>query len=163
MAAIDYFLKLDGISGESEDSKHKGEIEVLSFSFGETHSGSAGPGGGGGAGKVQMSDFSFTARTSKASPQLFLHCAQGKHIKQALLTVRKAGGSQQEYLKIKLNDILVSSYAIGGSEGAAEGEPQDVFSLNFVKLSYDYAPQKADGSLDAPVHAGWDTLKNVKI
>ena len=160
MAAIDYFLKLDGISGESKDSKHKGEIEVLSFSFGENQSGS-GAGGGGGAGKVQMSDFSFTARISKASPQLFLHCAQGKHIKQAFLTARKAGGSQQEYLKIKLNDVLVSSYALGGSE--AEVEPHDVFSLKFVKISYDYAPQKADGSLDAPIHAGWDLLKNVKI
>ena len=163
MAAIDYFLKLDGISGESKDSKHKGEIELLSFSFGETHGGSAGSGGGGGAGKVQMSDFSFTARTTKASPQLFLSCAQGKHLKQAILTVRKAGGSQQEYLIIKLNDVLVSSYALGGSEGGADGDPQDVFSLNFVKLSYDYKPQKADGSLDAPVHAGWDLSKNVKI
>lgn len=162
MAAIDYFLKLDGISGESKDSKHKGEIELLSFSFGETNSGSSG-GGGGGAGKVQMSDFSFTARTTKASPQLFLSCAQGKHLKQAILTVRKAGGSQQEYLIIKLNDVLVSSYALGGSEGGADGDPQDVFSLNFVKLSYDYKPQKADGSLDAPVHAGWDLSKNVKI
>lgn len=161
MAAIDYFLKLDGISGESKDSKHKGEIEVLSFSFGETQSGGSGTGGGGGAGKVQMSDFSFTARVSKASPQLFLHCAQGKHIKQAFLTARKAGGSQQEYLKIKLNDVLVSSYALGGSE--AEVEPHDVFSLKFVKISYDYAPQKADGSLDAPIHAGWDLTKNVKI
>jgi type VI secretion system secreted protein Hcp len=162
VAAIDYFLKLDGISGESKDSKHKGEIELLSFSFGETNSGSSG-GGGGGAGKVQMSDFSFTARTTKASPQLFLSCAQGKHLKQAILTVRKAGGSQQEYLIIKLNDVLVSSYALGGSEGGADGDPQDVFSLNFVKLSYDYKPQKADGSLDAPVHAGWDLSKNVKI
>ena len=71
MAAIDYFLKLDGITGESADSKHKGEIEVLSFSFAESQVGPMGIGGGGGAGKVEMSDFSFTARTSKASPQLF--------------------------------------------------------------------------------------------
>jgi type VI secretion system secreted protein Hcp len=161
MAAIDYFLKLDGISGESKDSKHKGEIEVLSFTFGETQSRPSHVGGGGGAGKVQMSDFSFTARTTKASPQLFLSCAQGKHLKEAILTVRKAGGSQQEYLIIKLNDVLVSAYALGSGEG--ESEPHDAFSLNFVKLSYDYRPQKADGSLDAPVHAGWDTFKNVKI
>ena len=158
--AIDYFLKLDGISGESKDSKHKGEIEVLSFTFGETQGRPSGVGGGG-AGKVQMSDFSFTARTTKASPQLFLSCAQGKHIKQAILTVRKAGASQQEYLIIKLNDVLVSAYALGSGEG--ESEPHDAFSLNFVKLSYDYKPQKADGSLDAPVHAGWDLSKNVKI
>jgi type VI secretion system secreted protein Hcp len=162
MAAIDYFLKLDGISGESRDSKHKGEIEVLSFSFAETHPGGSGPGGGGGgAGKVQMSDFSFTAKTSKASPQLFLHCAQGRHIKQALLTVRKAGGTQQEYLKIKLNDVLVSSYALGGE--ADDAQPDDSFSLKFTKISYDYSPQKADGSLDAPVHGGWDLTKHVKI
>ena len=161
MAAIDYFLKLDGISGESKDSKHKGEIEVLSFTFGETRSGSSGSVGGGGAGKVEMTDFSFTARTSKASPQLFLQCAQGKHIKQAILTVRKAGGSQQEYLIIKLNDVLVSSYVLGSGEG--ESEPHDAFALNFAKLSYDYKPQKADGSLDAPVHGGWDLSKNVKI
>jgi type VI secretion system secreted protein Hcp len=161
MAAVDYFLKLDGISGESKDSKHKGEIEVLSFTFGETQSGSSRVGGGGGSGKVQMSDFSFTARTTKASPQLFLTCAQGKHLKQAILTVRKAGGSQQEYLIIKMNDVLVSAYALGAGEG--EAEPHDAFSLNFVKLSYDYRSQKADGTLDAPVHAGWDLSKNVKI
>ena len=160
MAAIDYFLKLDGITGESADAKHKGEIDVLSFSFGETRSGAA-HGGGGGAGKVEMSEFSFTARTSKASPVLFQQCAQGKHIKQALLTVRKAGQSQQEYLKIKLNDVLISSYALVGDE--EEGHPQDAFSLNFAKLSFDYAPQKADGSLDTPVHGGWDLSKNVKI
>jgi type VI secretion system secreted protein Hcp len=160
MAAVDYFLKLDGISGESADAKHKGEIEVLSFSFGETRAG-GGPGRGGGAGKVEMSDFAFTARTSKASPQLFLHCAQGKHIKQALLTVRKAGQAQQEYLKIKLNDVLVSSYALGGDE--EDGELQDAFELNFVKLAFDYFAQKADGSLDAGTHGGWDLAKNVKI
>ena len=98
-----------------------------------------------------MSDFTFTARTSKASPQLFLHCAQGKHIKQALLTVRKAGQAQQEYLKIKLNDVLVSSYAIGGEEDV--GPPEDAFSLNFVKIAYDYFAQKSDGSLHAATHA----------
>ena len=119
MATIDYFLKLDGITGESADSKHKGEIEVLSFSFAESQVGPMGIGGGGGAGKVEMSDFSFTARTSKASPQLFQYCASGKHIKQALLTVRKAGQSQQEYLKIKLNDVLVSAYALDGEARGA--------------------------------------------
>ena len=160
MAAIDYFLKLDGITGESVDSKHKGEIEVLSFSFGASNVRPPG-GSGGGAGKVEMSDFTFTARTSRASPILFQHCAQAKHIKQAILTVRKAGGSQQEYLKIKLNDVLISSYALDGDD--EDPIPHDAFSLNFVKLSFDYAPQKSDGSLDSPVHGGWDLTKNVKI
>ena len=97
-----------------------------------------------------MSDFTFTARTSKASPQLFLHCAQGKHIKQAVLTVRKAGQAQQEYIKMKLNDVLISSYTIGGEEDV--GRPEDAFSLNFVKIAYDYFAQKSDGSL-RPRHA----------
>ncbi len=161
MAANDYFLKLAGIIGESSDSKHKGEIDLLAFSFGESQTGSHAAGGGGGAGKVQMSDFSFTARTSKASPQLFLHCAQGKHIKEAILTVRKSGKAQQEYLKLKLTDVLISSYTIGGSEG--DDRPADNFSLNFVKLSFDYFAQKSDGSLDAGTHAGWDLKQNVKI
>jgi type VI secretion system secreted protein Hcp len=161
MAADDYFLKLDGITGESSDSKHKGEIDVLSFSFGETQTGALAAGGGGGAGKVQMSDFSFTARTTKASPQLFLHCAQGKHIKQAVLTIRKAGQAQQEYIKLKLTDVLISSYTIGGVEG--DDRPVDTFALNFVKLSFDYFAQKSDGSLDSGTHAGWDLKKNVKI
>ena len=162
MAAVDYFLKLDGISGESADAKHKGEIEVLSFSFGETLAGPGGhPGGGVGAGKVEMTDFAFTAGTSKASPVLFQHCASGRHIKQALLTLRKAGKGQLEYLKIKLEDVLVSSYSLSGQE--SEGNPHDAFSLNFQKISVDYRPQKPDGSLAAAVHGGWDLKKNAKL
>ena len=160
MAAIDYFLKLDGIFGESKDSKHKGEIDVLSFSFGETHVGSSGLGAGGGAGKVHMSDFSFTARTSKASPQLFMHCAQGKHIKQAFLTARKSGGSQQEYLKIKLVDLLVSGvqFAGHGSELLTEN-----VTLNFAKFHLDYQEQKPDGSGTPAGEMGWDVKANQKF
>ena len=161
MAAVDYFLKLDGIQGESADAKHKGEIEVLSFSFGETVTVAGGSPRGGGAGKVQMTDFAFTAGTSKASPVLFQQCAEGRHIKQALLTLRKAGKGQLEYLKIKLEDILISSYAVAGAE--SEGIPHDAFSLNFKKISIDYRPQKPDGSLAAAVHGGWDLSKNVKV
>lgn len=161
MAAVDYFLKLDGIQGESSDAKHKDEIEVLSFSFGETRAGAAGGGAGRGAGKVQMTDFAFIAGTSKASPVLFQHCAEGRHIKQALLTLRKAGKGQLEYLKIKLQDVLISSYSLEGQE--AEGNPHDAFSLNFKKISVDYSPQKPDGSLAAAVHGGWDLAKNAKV
>jgi len=161
MAAVDYFLKLDGIAGESADAKHKGEIEVLSFSFGETLTGGAGRAGGGRAGKVEMSDFAFTAGTSKASPVLFQHCAEGRHIKQAILTLRKAGKGQLEYLKIKLEDVLVSGYSLAGQE--SEGNPHDSFSLDFRKISFDYSPQKPDGSLAGTVHGGWDLAKNAKV
>src|ERR671910_3398902 len=103
--AIDYFLKIDGVSGESLDAKHKGEIEVESWSWGEANPAPpGGSGSGSGAGKVQMQDFNFTARVSKASPNLMLACASGQHFKSAVLTARKAGKSQQEFLTFSLSD-----------------------------------------------------------
>jgi type VI secretion system secreted protein Hcp len=78
-----------------------------------------------------------------------------------VLTVRKAGQAQQEYIKMKLSDVLISSYMIGGTE--SEEQPVDTFALNFVKLSFDYFAQKSDGSLDVGTHAGWDLKKNVKV
>ena len=163
MAVSDYFLKIDGVQGESEDSKHKGEIEVLSFSWGETNSGGlVGHGGGGGAGKVAMQDLHFVTRFSKASPTLLLACASGKHMKSAVLTARKAGKGQQEYLVYKFTDVFVTSYQTGGSTQEAEG-PLDQISLGFARIEVEYRPQKPDGSLDTPIKAGWDVLKNQKI
>jgi type VI secretion system secreted protein Hcp len=160
--AIDYFLKIDGIAGESLDSKHKDEIDVIAWSWGEAHPTPPGsPGSGGGAGKVQMQDFNFTAQTSKASPTLMLACASGKHHKSAVLTARKAGDKQAEFLTISLSDILVSSYQTGGSEG--EVVPTDSVSLNFSKIQVEYKQQKPDGSLGASIKAGWDVKQNKKF
>ena len=116
MALFDAFLKLDGIKGESADSKHKGEIDIESFSWGMTQTGVSATGGGGGAGKVRLIDFCLVAKTSSASPLLMLNCANGAHIKEANFVVRKAGGEQLEYLKIKLTDVLISSYKPGSGE-----------------------------------------------
>jgi type VI secretion system secreted protein Hcp len=149
MPAVDYFLKIDSIPGESTDSKHKNEIDIQSWSWGESNSGSQSAGGGGGAGKVSMQDFSFTMGINKASPKLFLACATGQHLKEALLTCRKAGKEQQEYLKIKFSDLLVSSYQTGGSAG--DVVPVDQIALNFAKIEFSYSTQKPDGSLDSPV------------
>jgi type VI secretion system secreted protein Hcp len=157
--AIDYFLKIDGIPGESLDSKHKGEIEVEAWSWGEANPvPPGGTGGGAGAGKVQMQDFNFTANTSKASPNLMLACASGKHFKSAVLTARKAGKGAAEFLTFSLSDILVSSYQIGGAEGQVV--PMDNFSLNFSKIKMEYKEQKADGSLGKSITAGWDVKHN---
>ena len=155
--AVDYFLRIDGIEGESTDSKHKGEIDVQSWSWGESASASAG-GGGGGAGKVQMQDFAFTARLSKASPALLLACASGKHLKSAVLTGRKAGKGQHEFLTFSLSDLLVSSYQAGGSEGDEVG-PMDAVSLNFSKIAVEYK-LSANGKLGDSVRAGWDVKQN---
>jgi type VI secretion system secreted protein Hcp len=157
--AIDYFLRIDGIPGESSDAKHKGEIDVLSWSWGETNPlPSGGSGGGGGAGKVQMQDFSFTARVSKASPSLMLACASGKHFKSAVLTARKSGKPQVEFLTFSLSDVLVTAYQAGGAEG--DVVPMDAVSLNFAKLQMEYTQQKADGSLGTSIKAGWDVKQN---
>ena len=162
-AAVDYFLKLDGVEGESTDERHKGEIEILSWSWGETNTAAMSPGrgGGAGAGKVSMQDFHFVKSYDKASPSLFLKCATGEHIKEATLSVRKAGGDQQEYLKVTLTDVIITSYQTGGSSG--DPVPTESFSLNFAKIEFEYKPQKPDGSLDAPVKAGYDLKLNKKV
>ena len=160
MALVDYFLKIDGIPGESQDAKHKDEIQVLSFSFGEQQSGTMAFGGGGGAGKVQMQDFHFMMNVNKASPKLFLTCAQGDHIKNAILTARKAGKDQQEYLKVTFTDLLVSSYQTNG-DAAANSLPMDSISLNFAVIEIEYKQQNADGTLGASQKVKYD-LKQMK-
>jgi type VI secretion system secreted protein Hcp len=159
--AVDYFLKIDGISGESADDKHKGEIELLSFSWGVSNPASPGVGGGAGAGKASFQDFHFVARTSKASPKLFLACASGQHVPSALFTARRAGKPSIEFLKIKLREVLVSSYQVGGSE--PDEEPLDQVSLNFGKVELEYRPVGSSGKFEAPIKAGWDVKKNKKI
>lgn len=157
--ASDYLLMIDGIKGESSDSKHAGEIEIDSFSWGCSNAGSHSGGGGGGAGKVSFQDVHFTTKVSIASPKLVLHCATGQHIKKAVLTVRKQGKDQQEYYKVTLEDILVSSYQSGGHEGG-DSRPTDQFSLNFTKIKFEYKAQKPDGTLGDGPTATWDVKKN---
>jgi type VI secretion system secreted protein Hcp len=161
MAAVDYFLKIDGIPGESQDSKHKDEIQLISWSFGEQNAGTFSVGGGGGAGKVAMGDFSFVKLVDKASPKFFLACAQGTHIANALLTCRKAGTEQQEYLKITLKDILVSKYETTGSGAQNEVVPVESISLNFAAIKIEYREQKADGTLGGSTVAEFN-LKTMK-
>jgi type VI secretion system secreted protein Hcp len=159
--AVDYFLKIAGIEGESPDSKHKNEIQLESWSWGETQQGGHAAGGGGGAGKVAMQDFHFVMKVNKATPKLMLACANGEHIKEAILSVRKAGKEQQDYLKITLNDLLVSSYQTGGSHG--DVVPSDQISLNFSKIQFEYKEQKPDGTLGSAVKSGYDVKKNAKV
>ncbi len=157
--AVDYFLKIDGIDGESVDAKHKNEIDVESWSWGESQSGTHVGGGGGGAGKVQMQDFHFVSRVSKAGPKLFLACANGQHFKEAKLVARKAGKQQQDFLTWTFSDVLVNGYHTGGTEVG----PMDQVSLNFAKAKVEYRAQKADGTLETAVTAGWDFKTNTKV
>jgi type VI secretion system secreted protein Hcp len=158
MAAVDYFIKFDGIKGESTDAKHKDEIDIEAWSWGETHAAGSGSGGGGGAGKVSMQDFHFTMRLNKASTSLMKVCATGQHIKSATLTARKAGKGQLEYLTFKFYDVLVSSYQTGGSEQS--DTEIDSVSFNFAKIEVAYKPQKPDGSTAAPEKFTYDLKAN---
>jgi len=162
MAAVDYFLKIDGIKGESKDSKHADEIDVESWSWGESQSGAHAAGGGGGAGEGSMQDFPFVMKMNKASPLLFLQCASGKHIPKAVLTCRKAGDKQQEFLTVTMSDLLVSSYQTGGSS-SSDIIPTDQISMNFAKIEFAYGEQKADGSLAAADKKGFDLKKMVAV
>lgn len=162
MAAVDYFLEIDGIKGESTDDKHKEWIDLESWSWGETQSGSHAAGGGGGAGKVSMQDFHFVMKMNKASPRLMEACATGKHIPKGKLVCRKAGGKQEDFLTVSFSDLLISSYQTGGS---AHGDvlPMDQISFNFSKIEVEYKVQNKDGSLGAGVKAGYDLKANKKV
>lgn len=161
--AVDMFFKIDGIKGESTDGHgHKQEIDVLAWSWGATQSGSTHHGPGGGSGKVNVQDLSFTKHIDTATTVLLDHVCTGKHIKSATLVVRKAGGKAPiEYLKIHLEDIIVSSVSTGGSGG--EDRLTENVTLNFARFKTDYTPQKADGTADATRTAGFDVQQNKTI
>ncbi|MEP6693799.1 MAG: type VI secretion system tube protein Hcp [Chloroflexota bacterium] len=163
--ASDIFAKIGDIKGESIDSKHKDEIDVLSFSWGVSQAGSFASGGGASAGKAQFNDFHFTSNMSKASPLLFKACATGEHIKEATISGRRPGGEDQggrqgDYFIVKMNDVLITSYQSGGSR---ESFPTDAVSMAYAKIEFSYAAQKSDGTLEAPITAGWDLKANKKV
>jgi type VI secretion system secreted protein Hcp len=156
----DIFAKVGTIQGESTDVKHKNEIDVLAWSWGVTQSGSMASGGGGGAGKATFHDLNFTHHIDKATPLLMKACATGTHIPDATITVRKAGKGQQEYLIVKMTDVLITSVALSVAEGAAD--TAENVTLQFAKVDLEYKPQKADGSLDVGVHFKYD-IKASKV
>jgi type VI secretion system secreted protein Hcp len=158
--AMDIFIKIGDLKGESVDDKHKDEVQVLAWSWGMSQSGTTHSGTGSGGGKGSFQDLSFTHYIDKVSPNLMLACANGKHFSEALLTVRKAGEKPLEYLKITMTDLIVTSVTTGGSGG--EDRLTENVSLNFAKFKVEYTPQKKDGSGDAPITIGWDIAANVK-
>src|SRR5262245_66309019 len=144
---IDIFAKIGDIKGESLDNKHKDEIEVLSFSWGVSNPGSHGAGGGGGAGKATFQDLSIVHKIDKATPLLLKACATGQHLKEATITHRKAGKGQQEFLVIKMNDVVITAVT---DEDSKESGLETV-GMVFAKVDLEYRPQKSHGSIDAGV------------
>jgi type VI secretion system secreted protein Hcp len=159
--AVDMFMNIKDVKGESKDKTHPNEIDVLAWSWGLSNSGSAHVGGGAGAGKVNVQDLSFTKWLDSSSPVLMKAACDGKHFTEATLVVRKAGEKPIEYLKIKLEEVLITSVSGGGSGG--EDRLTENVTLNFGKVSVDYTPQKADGSKDKDVTMGWDVTANTPL
>jgi type VI secretion system secreted protein Hcp len=155
--AVDYFLKLDGIDGESQDAKHTNQIELLSWSFGGTQGGIRNTGQGLSQGKVDLQDFGFQMNANKASPAIFAAMCGGDHIKSAILTACKAGKEQQEYLKWTFTEVMVSSYSTSGSSE----NPVESITLTFNECKQSYAPSKKDGSLAAAIEKTYNRSTNV--
>lgn len=158
--AVDIFLKIEGVKGESMIQDHEGEIDVLAWSWGLTQTGTMHHGGGAGAGKVDIQDISFTKYVDKASPNLIRACCNGEHFAEAVLLVRKAGKDPLDYFKVTMSPVLITSVSTGGSGG--EEKLTENVSLNFAKMEVGYTPQKEDGTGDAEVTLKWNIEKNVE-
>jgi len=178
MATHDHFLKLDGIDGESQDSKFKNQIDVLSFGFQANQGGTSHVGGGGGKGRVALGDLVISKGLDKSSPALFQYCCSGQPITKAVLTTRKAGKDQQPYYTVTMTDVLVSSHQTGNTNGGAAASaaapgpspkvPQltddwlatETITLNYSTISIAYSEQSADGSTKGAITKGWDAKQN---
>jgi type VI secretion system secreted protein Hcp len=161
--AVDSFLELGDIKGESRDSEFADLIDVLAWSWGASQSGTMHLGPGGGGGKANVNDLSLTIWIDKSYPNLMQACCAGKHFPTATLTCRKAGGDAAvPYVKMEMEEVLVTSVSTGGSGG--EDRFTANVTLNFAKFKVTYTPQKADGTADAAIGpVGWDISANVKL
>jgi type VI secretion system secreted protein Hcp len=154
--AVDMFLHIDDLKGESQDSKHKDDIEVLSWSWGAAQHATM-TGGGLGAGKVSIQDITITKKVDRSSPNIFKMCCMGTHMKKGALTVRKAGGDALEYLVLQFEEMMWTSYSVSGASG---DEIIENVSFTFVRCGLTYTPQVGSGSGDAKISGGWDLQAN---
>lgn len=155
MAATDFYLKIDGVDGESAAKGVEKWIRLESFSFGVSNSGDGGRGGGGGAGKSDFSDVSVMKLVDKSSPILMLKCAKGDHISKAQLVARKAGGNQEVYFDVTLDNVFVSSVQQSGATGS-DVRPSESVSLNFSKIKMVYSEQDDKGTVGKPTEFAYD-------
>jgi len=158
--AVDMFLELDGVKGESVDKTHKGKIDIIAWQWGLSNSGTFHHGSGGGAGKASFSDITVTKYIDAASPNIMLFCANGKHFAKGKIIVRKAGENPLEYLLIDFDKVLVTSYGTGG--GSGEERLTESVTLNFAKVKVEYITQSEKGGKGTPHAFSWDISANAK-
>jgi len=157
--AIDTHVKFDGVEGESTHQDHKGEVAILSWSWGVSNVSSVGAGGGSGHGKANPGDLHFTHTYDKASPVLAKKCAQGVHFPSVVLTSRKSGEGQKDFLKITMKEVFISSVQPAGS---GNGDIMESVSMSYGSVEFSYKPQDTKGGLGGEVKFSWD-VKTTKI
>lgn len=155
--AIDTHIKFDGVDGESTHADHKGEIEVLSWSWNVSNA-SALSGGGSGKGKATPGDMVIMHTYDKASPNLAKKCAQGVHFKDAVITARKAGEGQKDFLKVTMKEVFITSVAPAGGSG---GDIMEQVSMSYASIDFAYKPQDDKGGLGGEVKFGWNVKTTV--
>ena len=156
--AVDMFMKIATVDGESKDDAHGGEIDVLAWSWGESQAGTFHTGGGGGAGKVNVQDLSFTKYVDLSSAVLLLACSNGEHFDDAVLTVRKAGKDPLEYIIITMKKVMVTSVSTGGSGG--EDRLTENVTLNFAEVEFKYTQQSDTGGEETSKTYSWNIESN---
>jgi len=157
--ALDMFMKLGDIKGESVDSVKKDEIDILAWSWGMSQSGTTHMGGGGGSGKANFQDISFTKYVDSGSNAIMTALAKGTHLTEAVLTCRKAGAGQQDYIVITMKEVIVTSVSTGGSGG--EDRLTENVTLNFAEVSFAYTPQDAKGTVSGAKTFAWNIAENI--
>jgi len=143
--AVDYYLKLDGIEGESKVTGYEKQIQLLSFSWGGSQITSVAGTGGSGAGKVDLSDLSIMKHYDKASIKVFESLVKGSHIKTGVMCAQKAGG-KGAYLKISLEELFVTSSEI----------PTESVSFSYNKIKIEYSTQNEQGVLQSAGQVSYD-------
>ena len=160
--AYDAFLKLDGVTGESQKQNHKGEIDLMSFSWGASNSSAVGTGTGVSTGKVIVSDFSVMKTTDSSSPVLFQRCCDGTVIPTGNVYLRRQiEGNATIYLQFDFQNVYVTGLNWSGSGGSGD-TPSESVTFCFEVGSVDYSPQLDDGTLGNAIHGGWNVGANVK-
>ncbi len=158
--AVDAFVKIDGVQGESLDDKHKNEIEIQGFRLRVRQLGSTHTGGGSGSSKCFFHDLSVVKTVDKSTPKLWEKCATGEHFPKLELVIRKAGKDQLEYIKITLSDVLVSEHRHLTDPDPKSGLLRDAASFNFGKFEMEYKPQSSKGTGEGVVKAGYNIKEN---
>ena len=154
----DFFLKIDGVDGESQDDKHKKEIQIKSFSMGVTNAHSASANTGSGVGKAHFHDIAITKQVDGSTPNIMINCATGKHHKTAVITARSAGEKPHEYLKINLEEVFISGYQLHATDNGKL--PTEHFTLSYSTIEQEHKVQTAQGTAGAANKKKFDLKKH---